>query len=287
MNDERKDTLSANRIRHLGAVGLVVTVGLAASSGAASAPATGSRQATDSAQASSKIAFIRLSGSAPAEIYVMNVDGSGQRLLTRSTSHLYGWSPDGRKIAFGRGRDGNDDIHVMNADGSGQRNLTRTRNALNQGAVWSPDGRKFAFTRISGVGPRTRDLRHECRRERAAEADAQHDGRHLSYLVARRTEDRLRWRRPHPRHERRRERKPAPDAQRRGCCKPTRAGGGVWSPDGRKIAFTGGDRNGLDVYVMNTDGSGKRNLTRRPVDHGNDNRGQSGLVARRAEDRLR
>ena len=142
-----------NRVQFLVGLGLVVTVGLAASSGAASAPATGSRQATDSAQASSKIAFIRLSGSAPAEIYVMNVDGSGQRLLTRSTSHLYGWSPDGRKIAFGRGRDGNDDIHVMNADGSGQRNLTRTRNALNQGALWSPDGRKIAFTRISGSDP--------------------------------------------------------------------------------------------------------------------------------------
>ena len=145
----------------------------------------------------------------------MNADGSGKRLLTRNAWHLYGWSPDGRKIAFGRGRDGNDDIFVMNADGSGQRNLTRTRNTLNQGAVWSPDGRKIAFTRLSGTAPRTRDLRHECRRERAAEADAQHDGRHLSYLVARRTEDRLRWRRPHPRHERRRERKPAPDAQRR------------------------------------------------------------------------
>ena len=44
--------------------------------------------------------------------------------------------------------------------------------------------------------------------------------------------------------------------------------GPVWSPDGRKIAFTGGDRNGSDVYVMNADGSGRRNLTRRPVDYG-------------------
>ena len=61
----------------------------------------------------------------------------------------------------------------------------------------------------------------------------------------------------------------------------------VWSPDGRKIAFTGGDRNGSDVYVMNADGSGQRNLTRRPVDYGGDERAQSGLVARRAEDRLR
>ena len=193
MNDDRKDTVSTSRIRHLGAVGLVVTVGLAASSGVASAPASGSRQATDSAQASSKIAFIRLSGSAPAEIYVMNVDGSGQRLLTRSTSHLYGWSPDGRKIAFGSERDGNDEIYVMNADGSGQRNLTRTRND-EPGAVWSPDGRKIAFRGSASRTPATRDLRHERRRERAAEADAQHDDRHLSDLVARRTEDRLRWR---------------------------------------------------------------------------------------------
>ena len=38
----------------------------------------------------------------------MNADGSGKRLLTRNAS-LYGWSPDGRKIAFGRGRDGNEE----------------------------------------------------------------------------------------------------------------------------------------------------------------------------------
>jgi TolB protein len=82
----------------------------------------------------------------------MNADGSGKRLLTRSTSHLYAWSPDGRKIAFGRRRNGSDDLFVMNADGSGQRNLTRTRNVLNQGAVWSPDGRKIAYMRTPAAG---------------------------------------------------------------------------------------------------------------------------------------
>jgi hypothetical protein len=50
--------MPANRIRYLGAVGLLVAVGLAAAAGAASAPATGTRLAADSAQASSKIAFI-------------------------------------------------------------------------------------------------------------------------------------------------------------------------------------------------------------------------------------
>ncbi len=36
----------------------------------------------------------------------------------------------------------------------------------------------------------------------------------------------------------------------------------AWSPDGRKLAFVS-DRDGnSEVYVMNADGSGQRNLTR-------------------------
>jgi Tol biopolymer transport system component len=50
----------------------------------------------------------------------------------------------------------------------------------------------------------------------------------------------------------------------------------AWSPDGRKIAFSsngrariygGNGRNG-EIYVMNADGSGKRNLTRNPAQDG-------------------
>ena len=39
------------------------------------------------------------------EIYVINADGSGQRSLTRNPGNDFGtaWSPDGQKIAFGRG----------------------------------------------------------------------------------------------------------------------------------------------------------------------------------------
>ena len=57
----------------------------------------------------------------------MNADGSGQRNLTRNegTTTRRAWSPDGRKIAFLSGRDGNWEVYVMNADGSGKRNLTR------------------------------------------------------------------------------------------------------------------------------------------------------------------
>ena len=54
------------------------------------------------------------------------------------------WSPDGRKIAFLNGRDGNSEVYVMNANGSGQRNLTRNP-GNDADPAWSPDGRKIAF----------------------------------------------------------------------------------------------------------------------------------------------
>ncbi len=37
-----------------------------------------------------------------------------------------------------------------------------------------------------------------------------------------------------------------------------------WSPDGRKIVFVSERDGNFEVYVMNADGSGQRNLTRHP-----------------------
>jgi len=52
----------------------------------------------------SLIAFIR-AGEGRVAIYVMNPDGSGQRLLAREAGKpeifQMAWSPDGRQIAFG------------------------------------------------------------------------------------------------------------------------------------------------------------------------------------------
>jgi TolB protein len=70
------------------------------------------------------------------EVYVMNADGTGQRLLAYGERPL--WSPDGRTIAFVSRRDGDqEDVYVMNADGSAQRNLTRSP-AANEGFAWAP-----------------------------------------------------------------------------------------------------------------------------------------------------
>jgi Tol biopolymer transport system component len=82
----------------------------------------------------------RCEGRVSVHVYVMNAEGSEARKLAQD-SRWPVWSPDGRKIAFGSGRDGNPDIYVMNADGSGQRNLTRTRNSESR-PVWSPAQKK-------------------------------------------------------------------------------------------------------------------------------------------------
>jgi TolB protein len=79
------------------------------------------------------------------EIWIMNADGSGQRMLARG--HAPVWSPDGRAIAFRSDRDGNGEVYVVNTDGTDLRRLTRDP-ASDGGAFWSPDGRKLFFVRF-------------------------------------------------------------------------------------------------------------------------------------------
>ena len=83
-----------------------------------------------------KIAFNRGHGDS-WDIYVMNADGSGQRMLSRRGMHPQ-WSPDGTLISFVTGREGNGEIYVMNADGTGQRNVSQNPLGDDTGHAWSP-----------------------------------------------------------------------------------------------------------------------------------------------------
>lgn len=79
----------------------------------------------------------------PPDIYVMNVDGTGQ---TQLTDWLYGddfptWSPDGTMIAFSSDREwAGRDLYVMRSNGTNQRQLLSTPNQDEIYPTWGPDG---------------------------------------------------------------------------------------------------------------------------------------------------
>ena len=223
-----------------------------------------------------KIAFTRshapTEGRGPGEfdVYVINVDGSGERNLTGDAmSGGPVWSPDGRRIAFTSGRDASglwgSSIYVMNADGSGQRRLTRHAGFI-QG--WSRDGRKIAFTRGVGRGRggpaalyiyvMNADGSGLRRLTRMAQVNYSlpswsPDGRKILFVSERDGNVEVYVMNPDGSGRRNLTRHPGHDSA------PS------WSPDGRKIVFTTKRDGNFEVYVMNADGSEQRNLTRNPA----------------------
>jgi hypothetical protein len=179
-------------------------------------------------------------GGDPSEVYVMRLNGKGLKRLTHAPNGAANnfapiFTKDSGRIMwslFGSSADG---IYLMNADGSGQRQVS----GEGQDPVFSPSGAQIAYggrgitiANADGSG---------ARRIVANRNDRGFSGGVLTSTVEFNRE-------------------------------PT------WSPDGRRIAFTrethvtrvscpGGScsnpqrTDSIDVYVMNTDGSGLRQLT--------------------------
>jgi len=85
-----------------------------------------------------------------AEIFLMNVDGTGKTQLTNQPGRPYGpaFSPDATKIAFyNHLSDQTWSLYLMNADGTNVQRLTNESNTLDWSPDWSPDGRQILFAR--------------------------------------------------------------------------------------------------------------------------------------------
>ena len=75
-----------------------------------------------------KVLFTRIDPGRLEQIFVMNVDGTGTRRVSRGDYYdfLPRWSPDGTRIAFTSTRDGTNGVYTMKLDGSDVRDVSRT-----------------------------------------------------------------------------------------------------------------------------------------------------------------
>jgi Tol biopolymer transport system component/CubicO group peptidase (beta-lactamase class C family) len=83
-----------------------------------------------------------------ADLYVMNLDGSGVTLLAHGDGNIFAgpWSPDGQKILFTGFGLIHSYVGVMNADGNQPQDLSQSPNSDEGFPAWSPDGGQIAFT---------------------------------------------------------------------------------------------------------------------------------------------
>jgi Tol biopolymer transport system component len=104
------------------------------------------------------IAYVRVVDFHFRGLWLMNLDGTGQRELASSSTiaDLYGgadfqdivpaaWSPDGSRLAFNGDGKTHCVLFVINADGTGLQRVT-PQHACNLSPSWSPDGSRIAVT---------------------------------------------------------------------------------------------------------------------------------------------
>ena len=205
------------------------------------------------------------------EVWTMGAGGEAPRQLTdtpgSANSSQPSWLPNGSGLLFRRGATGSTDVWRMAPDGSGQAPVVTV-----PADQWYPSASPatgrilFATTvtssdrKIQDAAPDGGDVR--TLRDTVGAYDSgpaySPDGRRIAFesdaLDADGTRDTEIY---------------VMDADGGGLVQLTRNGehdeGPVFSPDGSQIVFTrGADNADGDIWAMNADGSGERNLTRTP-----------------------
>lgn len=155
------------------------------------------------------------------EVFVMNVDGSNKRRVTKCKGGNFhpAFSPDGKKIVFHSIRDGVRQIYVINVDGTGETRLNNDK-FENRDPSFSPDGKKIVF--ISNRG----------------ETDSEGAGNFQIYTMNVDGSGIM----------------PLTTG-------PAFNLDPAYSPDGKKIVFTTNRDFNAEIYIMNADGTGQQRVT--------------------------
>jgi TolB protein len=217
-----------------------------------------------------RIAFDTANGCCPSEIYTMHGDGTHLQQITQEPLGAQDptWAPDGRRIAFTSPRDGNYEIYRIDLDGSHLRRLTKDL-ALDSRPEWSPLGNRIAFLsdregngtyQVFTVRPDGQGLTQLTYTHGDVQAISwSPDGKRIAFdaFFENQSRDDVFTMK-------------ADGTGVRNLTNDTTgfAAEPAWSPDGASIAYANyctDDSNpncfAWDVFVMNTDGSSKTNLT--------------------------
>jgi TolB protein len=189
-------------------------------------------------------------------------EGMIEPLTTQAnTNYLPAFSPDGRRVAFMSGRDGNTEIYVQNVDGTGVRRMTN-HPADDATPTWSPSGNEIAFTSTRAGRPQLYVMNAT-------------DGSNVRRLAIDEVEaDRATWS-PAPYNEIAYAGRSAPGRYdikvldvASGRVRQITTGEGsnespVFSPTGRHLAFTSTRTGGSpQIFTIGRDGNGLRQITR-------------------------
>ena len=197
-----------------------------------------------------------------AEIYTINVDGSGKTNVTNNNSYdvASSYSPEGKRIAYTHWDGHDDEIYTTNTDGTGEFRVTDNRtNEFDP--YYSPDGKKIVFSgekrRLFFPGTYTVEIYtigvHGKNRVRLTNnstydyfPEYSPDGSRIAFSATGKKHSGIYT------------------IGARGGGKTKVAEGGddpSYSPDGTKIVYyTGNDLHGK-IYTINVDGGGKSKVT--------------------------
>jgi TolB protein len=205
-------------------------------------------------------------GSGDHQIYVINLDGTGNRKLIDADIGLnhHSWSPDGSRLAaVGYIQDVENwtwSIYTFLADGTELTRVTATQGVWDSEPAWSPDGGRITFTRVYP----DQDDREELWVMNVDGSDARWLG--LTGFAAQWSPDGSRLVYAATRDGRRDLYTCAADGtdERRLANTEAVESFPAWSPDGSRIAFArsdDGEYGSWEIWVMNRDGSEALRLT--------------------------